>query len=102
MEGNTDTRTSSIDPATPSLAVSRNRYSPAVVNPTEVASDAGDAKVTAPGPLIFVHANDSVPGGVGLPSSVALPTNVPSLGSTTIWSAPALTEGAVLPGPAPR
>jgi hypothetical protein len=54
----------------------------------------GAENVTAPGPVTADHAYVSVPGGVGCPSSVAVPFSVTLfVGSVIAWSAPAFTTG---------
>lgn len=70
---------------------------PVSENVAVVAAVAALAKVTLPGPLIFVH--DTVSDDpAGNPSSVAVPANDAALGWDTVRSGPALTTGAWLAG----
>src|SRR5688572_3454862 len=46
----------------------------------------------------MLQATLTEPGGLGRPSSVAVPTSDAGAGSDTVWSEPAFTVGAVLTG----
>ena len=50
-------------------------------------------KVTVPGPLVLLQVVVTVPGGLGRPSSVTVPSSVAAAGRTTDWSMPASTPG---------
>ena len=56
-----------------------------------VVNDVGLAKLTVPGPLIWLQ---EVSSGAGLPSSLTVPTRVAALGSVILWSTPASAVGA--------
>ncbi len=66
----------------------------------EVESALLGLQLTAPGPPIIDHAMVSAPGGLGRPSSVAVPTRLAAAGRAMVWSAPAFTTGAWLVGDA--
>ena len=80
-----------------SFALSRNTYVPAVVKNAWVIALFALLKLTAAGPLTWLHWIVSVP--LGLPSSVALPLSVTALaGNVMVWLGPASTTGAWLGG----
>src|SRR6266576_2679381 len=58
-------------------------------------------KLTVPGPLSSVQLVVVVPGGLGRPSSLTVPSREAAAGRVTVRSAPALTLGAVLGGGGP-
>ena len=59
-----------------------------------VSTAVASAKVVVPGPLLWVQVLVSVPDG--LPSSLTVASRVAPPGRVTVWSAPALTNGAWL------
>src|SRR6266498_1332758 len=83
--------------SSPSLAVRLMVYEPAVERVTVVSMAWGSAKVAVPGPLTWLQVVVTVP-GVGIPSSLTVPSRNRLLGKVTDWSGPALTTGGVLPG----
>src|SRR5690349_1563880 len=56
----------------------------------------GVPNVTAPGPETLLHVGVTA-GGVGRPSSVAMPTSVTDDPASALRSGPAFTEGGTLP-----
>ncbi len=68
---------------------------PGVENCATVFSCPGVEKVTVPGPAVLVHVVVIFAGGLGRPSSLAVPFKVILDGKNTTWSGPALTVGAV-------
>src|SRR2546426_1032902 len=93
--------TSLVDARALSLAVSRRVYTPAAEKVAVVLSALEALNVTVPGPLTLLHMMVSAPGGLGSPSSVAVPVRLAAFGSVIVWLAPALTTGALLPGTPP-
>jgi hypothetical protein len=80
------------------LAVNRRTYGPTDEKFADVLKEEGSANVTSPGPLILVHCVFIIPGGLGNPSSLALPLRrAPSSMDVTI-SGPAFTTGGAFPG----
>ncbi len=75
---------SSLVDSTLSLAVSRRTYVPAVEKVAVVEAALALAKVTVPGPLTTVHAMVRVPGGLGKPSSVTVPTKLAAAGKAMV------------------
>ena len=55
--------------------------------------DEASPKVTVPGPENWDHVVMRVPGGLGSPSSLAVPDRVAEFGRITVWSGPAFTVG---------
>ena len=84
---------SSVAESAPSLAESRNIYVPGVEKLAVVFRELASPNATVPGPLNLVQANDSIPGGIGRPSSRTAPSSDTPAGRVTVWSAPALTTG---------
>src|SRR6185295_3405786 len=82
----------------PSLEVSLNTYVPGNEKVADVAADVELAKLTTPGPLVWLHEN--VSGPPGRLSSVADPFSVTEAGSVTDPSGPAFTTGGRLTGTA--
>lgn len=89
--------TSSDLESSPSLAVSRSAYVPAIEKFAEELSAVALLNVTVPGPLTLLHDLVSVL-PVGRPSSVADPASVTPFGNVTVESGPALTTGATFVG----
>ena len=54
----------------------------------------GEAKDTVPGPLTLLQVVVKIPGGLGRPSSLAVPDKVTWDGSVIVWFDPALAVGA--------
>ena len=54
--------------------------------------------MTVPGPLTLLHVFVRVAGGLGRPSSVAVPESEAVAGSVIVWSVPAFTTGTVFVG----
>jgi hypothetical protein len=88
--------TSSVDERTLSLAVSLKTYVPSIEKLAEVLSALASPNVTVPGPLTLDQVVVTVAGGLGNPSSVALPLSDALDGKVIAWSPPALTTGARL------
>ena len=63
-----------------------------------VSMAAASPKVTAPGPLVLVHAVVKAAGGVGFASSVTVPLSVAFVGNGKFASTPALVSGPILDG----
>ncbi len=58
------------------------------------------AKVTVPVPLTLDQVVVTLAGGLGSPSSVAVPTRLAVAGRVMVWSGPAFTTGALFVGAA--
>src|SRR6185436_15384047 len=80
----------------PSLAVRRRTYDPAAEKLAVVLSVAALPKVTVPGPLTLLQVKVSAAGGLGSPSSEAVPARLAVFGRVIVWSIPAFTVGARL------
>ena len=91
--GLTVTVISSVVLIKPSLALSRRTYVPACEKLTVVLAALALAKVAVPGPLTLLHWRVSAFGGLGKPSSLAVPLRLALLGKVMVWSGPALTTG---------
>jgi hypothetical protein len=76
--------TSSVVDSTLSLAVSLKTYVPSIEKLAEVFSALASPNVTVPGPLTVDHIVVNAPGGLGNPSSVAVPLRLADAGSVTI------------------
>jgi hypothetical protein len=72
---------SSEDVRAPSLAVSLSTYVPGELKLTAVLSEFAFPKLTVPGPLTLLQVVVSVAGGLGRPSSVALPAKEAEFGN---------------------
>ena len=92
--GETVTVMSSLAESKLSLTVKRKTYVPDKENVAVVFSDVAAENVTVPGPLTLVQAYVSVAGGLGKPSSDAVPVKFAEVGNVIVWSAPALATGA--------
>jgi hypothetical protein len=68
-------------------------YVPACEKVAVVASALSLANCTDPGPVTFDHTWLRVPGGLGSPSSLAVPASDAPAGSVIDWSLPAWTVG---------
>src|ERR1039457_993157 len=80
----------------PSFAASWNTYPPGIETPTVVDSAFGLPKVAVPGPLSWLQAISTAPGGLGLPSSAAVPLRLTEAGQTMVWLLPALDRKSVV------
>src|SRR2546429_9834926 len=89
----TATVMSAVTDYAPSLAVRRSPWALAIEKAAVVFNALALANVTVPGPLNFVHPNVRSPGGMGRPSSLAVPFSVALAGSVMDWSGPALADG---------
>jgi hypothetical protein len=92
---------SSVVDSTLSLAVSLSTYVPSIEKLAVVLSALASPNVTVPGPLTFDHVVVNVAGGLGNPSSLAVPLRSALAGSVIVWSAPAFTTGSWLIGVPP-
>ena len=79
-----------------SEAVRRRMWVPAVSNETEVVLEEALVKVTIPWPDTLIQEKIILPGGLGRPSSEAVPEREAPAGRMTVWSRPAFTLGAWL------
>src|ERR1700687_4592196 len=78
----------------PSSAKRRRTYVPGAAKVAVVAGAAGFPKTTPEtGPETRLHVVVSLPGGLGRPSSVAVPASVAGAGSVMVWFTPAFTTG---------
>ena len=81
----------------PSSAVRRNTYVPGAANVAVVPGAAGFPKNTPEtGPETRLQVVESALGGLGNPSSLAVPASVAAAGSVIVWSTPAFTVGGWL------
>src|SRR5436190_20894227 len=71
----------------PSLADSRTVYAPGLEKLAVVFRALAFPKVAVPGPPDWVQAKDSIPGGIGRPSSRTAPSSDTPAGRVMVWSA---------------